>query len=110
MNASKKAIDFRYRTWASTGGCPKCRYSKFGPTRCNPDKILALKRAREIKKKEMEEAGLKYEADSYDAKTYNAQLAQVCKEIAASKGVPAASKGVPAPPSIEKPAGGQVDS
>ena len=50
----------------------------------------------------MQEAGLTYKADSYDTKTYNAQLEQLCKEIAASKDVPA-------PPSIEKPAGGQVD-
>ena len=101
-NAKKLSIEFRSRTWASTGGCPKCRFSKVGSTCCNPDKILALKRAREIKKKEMEEQGLKYAADSYDTKTYNAQLEEVYKEIAASKSLPA-------PPSVLKPAGGQAD-
>ncbi len=38
-DAKKLFIEFRSRTWASTGFCPKCRFGKFGSTCCNPDKI-----------------------------------------------------------------------
>ncbi len=98
----KLSIELRSRTWASARAGPKCRYVKFASTCCNTDKRNALNRARDIKKKEMEEKSLKYEDDSYDVKPDSAPLEQVCKEIAASKSLPA-------PPSFEKPAGGQVD-
>lgn len=99
--AAKLALEFSRSTWASTGGCPKCRFARLGSTCCNPDKITALLRAREIKQKEMKEKGLEYVVDSYDKDTYNAEFEKVWKDIAASKSIPPV-------PSILKPAGGKV--
>ena len=48
----------KFHTFASTGGCPKCRHAKFGSSCCNPDKIEAKRRAEELwaKKQGLEKA------------------------------------------------------
>jgi hypothetical protein len=99
-NAAKLCQKMKMRTWASIGGCSKCRWAQFGSTCCNPDKVAAVSRARAIKQAEMEAKGSTYD-DSYDAQVYKEQLEQIYKEIVASKTLQK-------PPSITKPAGGQV--
>ncbi len=48
MADAAESADFKYGSWGSSGGCPKCRQARFGSTCCNPDKIEAKKRAEQI--------------------------------------------------------------
>jgi len=91
-----------YKTWASSGGCPKCRHAAWGSTCCNPDKIEAIRRARERKRKELEELGKVYDGESYDLGVYKEMLDAVYAEIAAARG------SFIKPPSLTKPGGGEV--
>ena len=91
-----------YKTWASSGGCPKCRRAAWGSTCCNPDKIEAVRRARERKRKQLEELGKVYDGESYDAAVYKEMLDAVYAEIAAARG------SFIKPPSLKKPGGGEV--
>ena len=98
IEAVSKSADFKFGSWGSTGGCPKCRHSKFGSTCCNPDKLKAKKRAEQMF---ADKANTIPVAGSCDPKDYAACLEQVYAEIAADRGLPKI-------PTCKDPAGGEV--
>ena len=101
LEAAKKTVTFKFTTWASSGGCSKCRFAKFGSTCCNPDKKEALQRACQLKKEQMEKDGKAYTDGEHCSKVYKECLEEVYKEIAVKRCLPDV-------PSLSKPGGGQV--
>ena len=92
----------KFYTWASTGGCPKCKHAEFGSTCCNPDKILAKQRA---EKMQADKTGKPVKDKAYSAEDYKKCLADIYAEIAVKRGMPP----MPPLPSLKDAAGGQVN-
>ena len=85
-----------YKTWATVGGCGKCRFSKLGSTCCNPEKISAKCKAEEM---ESERSGMPVVNGRYRAADYTACLAEIYAKMAIERGLCQL-------PSLKDPAGG----
>ena len=95
---SKMARLQAHSSFGNLGGCPKCKFAKFGSTCCNPQKIEAKKRAEYDRAQETGEEPVE---GQYSTERYAFHMLQVGIEIIKSK-----TGQITEPPTSHAPAGG----
>ena len=95
---SKMARLQAHSSFGNLGGCPKCKFAKFGSTCCNPQKIEAKKRAEYDR---AQETGGEPVERQYSTERYAFHMLQVGPEIIKAK-----TGQITGPPKPHFPAGG----